>query len=88
MSAVAIYLSALLVFVTITGVLLGFARIRDTGGFATWVVARARRHEARTGQTNGYSVTSLEIARAKGWRMLIFGLVWDAMLIVAIVLTW
>jgi hypothetical protein len=86
-SALAIYFSFLLVFETSPARWPGgIALVRGIRGFATWVVARGRR-QAERGQANGYSVTSLAIARHKERQLLVAGVAMDAVLVAGVVLT-
>jgi hypothetical protein len=88
MSGVAMFFLVLMAFVAVTGVGMGLALIYDVGGFASWVVERHLRHEARTGSASGYSIPSLHLARQKGRRLLLFGLLWEVMLLAGVVVTW
>jgi hypothetical protein len=83
-SGVAVFFLVLMVFVAVAGIGIGLALMHDVGGFASWVVERHRRHEARTRSANGYSIPSLQVARQKGRQLVLFGLLWEVMLFVGI----
>ncbi|MDA0184816.1 hypothetical protein OJ997_31225 [Solirubrobacter phytolaccae] len=87
MSGVAVFFLVLMVFVAVTGLGMGLALVHDVGGFASWVVERHRRHEARTRSANGYSIPSLQVARQKGQQLVLFGLLWEVVLLVGVVIS-